>query len=190
MSFWALLLTGVGLSMDAFAVSLCKGLQMPKLSWKNALIIALFFGASQALMPAIGWLLGSQFERYITSVDHWLVFGLLGFVGGKMIYDAFKPGDEEECEGSLVRLDIKQLFVLAFATSIDALAVGISFAFLNVRILPAALTIGVVTFLLSLSGVLVGHRFGTKYRKYATLVGGCALILIGLKVLLEHLGVL
>lgn len=189
MSFWALLLTAVGLSMDAFAVSLCKGLQMPKLSWKNALIIALFFGASQAIMPLIGWLLGSQFERYITSVDHWLVFALLGFVGGKMIYDALKSGDDEDCE-PLERLNIKQLFMLAFATSIDALAVGISFAFLNVRILPASLTIGAVTFGLSVGGVLVGHRFGAKYHKYATLVGGCALILIGVKVLLEHLGVL
>lgn len=190
MSLWALLLTAVGLSMDAFAVSLCKGLQMPRLSWKNALIIAAFFGAFQAFMPLLGWLLGSQFERYITSVDHWLVFGLLGFVGGKMIYDAFKSGGDEECGNSFERLNMKELVLLAFATSIDALAVGISFAFLNVRILPAVLTIGAVTFGLSIAGVLLGHRFGAKYHKYATLVGGCTLILIGLKVLLEHLGVL
>lgn len=187
MSLWSLLLTALGLSMDAFAVSLCKGLRMPRLSWKNALIIGLFFGVFQAAMPLIGWLLGSQFERYITSVDHWIVFALLAFVGGKMIYEAVKDKDEDgACDASL---NLKELVVLAFATSIDALAVGISFAFLQVRILPAVLTIGAITCGLSVVGVAIGHRFGARYQKYATFAGGGILILIGLKILLEHLGV-
>lgn len=188
MAIWELLLTAVALSMDAFAVSACKGLNMRRVNWRHALIFGLFFGGFQAFMPLIGWLLGKQFERLITGIDHWLVFGLLGFIGGKMIYDALKGGKEAACETE-EKLDIKELIVLSFATSIDALAVGISFAFLKVEILPSVAVIGVTTCLLSVLGVAVGQRFGVKYRDKATLVGGVVLILIGLKILLEHLGV-
>ncbi len=189
MGLLELLFTSVGLSMDAFAVALCKGLKMTRINWKHTLIIGLFFGGFQALMPLLGWLLGVQFEKLITGFDHWVVFGLLAFIGGKMIWEALKEGEEGEacgCGG----LDLKELLVLAVATSIDALAVGISFAFLQVDILPAVATIGVTTFLLSVVGVAVGNRFGVKYKKRAGLAGGIILVLIGVKILLEHLGVL
>ena len=188
MAIWELLLTAVALSMDAFAVSACKGLNMRKVNWRRALIFGLFFGGFQAFMPLIGWLLGKQFEQLITGVDHWLVFGLLGLIGGKMICDALKGGEEAACEVE-EKLDIKELIVLSFATSIDALAVGISFAFLKVKILPSVSVIGVTTCLLSILGVAIGQRFGAKYRDKATLAGGIVLVLIGLKILLEHLGV-
>ena len=188
MTFVELLLTAVALSMDAFAVSACKGLNMRVFNWKRAGIIGLFFGAFQAFMPLLGWLLGKQFEQLITSVDHWIVFALLSLIGGKMIYDALKPG-EDECCTTEEKLDLKELVGLSFATSIDALAVGISFAFLKVQILPSVLTIGVTTCLLSIVGVAIGQRFGAKYQSRATLVGGVVLVLIGLRILLEHLGV-
>lgn len=188
MAIWELLLTAVALSMDAFAVSTCKGLNMKKVNWRHALVIGLFFGGFQAFMPLIGWLLGKQFERLITGVDHWLVFGLLGFIGGKMIFDAIRGGEEAGCVIE-EKLNYKELIVLSFATSIDALAVGISFAFLKVRILPSVAVIGVTTCLLSILGVAIGQRFGAKYRDKATLVGGAVLVLIGLKILLEHVGV-
>lgn len=188
MTLIELLLTGVGLSMDAFAVSMCKGLGMKRLNKKNALIIGLYFGGFQALMPLIGYLLGRQFEHLITGVDHWIVFALLAYIGGKMIYDALKKKDETECCGDA--LNHKEMLLLALATSIDALAVGISFAFLDVSILPAITIIGVTTFVLSIVGVLIGHRFGAKYESRATLLGGVILVLLGLKILLEHLGVI
>ena len=181
---------GVGLSMDAFAASICKGLNMRRLNIKNMLIIGLFFGGFQALMPAAGWLLGKQFESYITSVDHWVAFALLVFIGGKMIYDVFTKKNEDECGEKTNRLDMKEVLTLAVATSIDALAVGISFAFLQVDILKAVSVIGVTTFVLSVIGVAVGNVFGSKYEKKATLAGGIILILIGLKILLEHTGML
>lgn len=185
-----LLLIAVGLSMDAFAVSICKGLGMRRVNMKHALIIALFFGGFQALMPLIGWAFGSLFEQYISQWDHWIAFALLGFIGVKMLIDAFKSDDEEDeecdCEPSL---RIKEVFVLAIATSIDALAVGITFAFLQVNIVPAIVLIGVVTFLFSLGGVGIGSKFGSKYRKPATIVGGLVLIAIGFKILFEHLGI-
>ena len=181
---------GVGLSMDAFAASICKGLNMRRLNIKNMLIIGLFFGGFQALMPAVGWLLGKQFESYITSVDHWVAFALLVFIGGKMIYDVFTKKNEDECGEKTNRLDMKEVLTLAVATSIDALAVGISFAFLQVDILKAVSVIGVTTFVLSVIGVAVGNVFGSKYEKKATLAGGIILILIGLKILLEHTGML
>lgn len=186
-----LVLIAVGLSMDAFAVSLCKGLGMRKLVWGHALIIALFFGAFQAIMPLIGWLLGTQFERYITPVDHWVAFVLLGYIGGKMIWDALhdKESAGEGCD-TAQKLDMKELVTLAVATSIDALAVGITFAFLQMAILPAVCLIGVITFALSFAGVAIGHRFGARFKKKAEIAGGVALIAIGLKILLEHLGVL
>ncbi len=189
MTWLELLLTAVGLSMDAFAVAMCKGLNMQRINGKHTVIIGLFFGGFQALMPLIGWLLGTQFAHLITRVDHWVVFALLAFIGVRMILEALR-GDaqtERDCGG---RLDIKELTVLALATSIDALAVGISFAFLNVKIVPSVLTIGVTTFLLSMAGVAIGCRFGAKFRTKATLLGGVILVLIGVKILLEHLGVL
>lgn len=180
MAIWELMLTAVALSMDAFAVSTCKGLNMKKVKWRHALVIGLFFGGFQAFMPLIGWLLGKQFERLITGVDHWIVFGLLGMIGGKMIFDALKGGEETDCEQE-EKLNYKELIVLSFATSIDALAVGISFAFLKVRILPSIAVIGVTTLLLSILGVAIGQRFGAKYRNKATLVGGAVLVLIGVR---------
>ena len=187
-AFIELLLIGVGLAMDAFAVALCKGLSMPRMDKKQAVVIGLFFGGFQALMPFIGWLLGIQFEQYITEIDHWIAFVLLGFIGGKMVYEAVK-GEEEENE-CCERLNIKELFVLAVATSIDALAVGITCAFLRTPIVPAISIIGVTTFILSIIGVAIGHRFGLKFKAKAEFAGGLVLILIGLKILLEHLGVI
>lgn len=188
MGLLELFLTAVGLSADAFAVSLCKGLNMPVLNRKHAAVIGLFFGGFQALMPLLGYIAGMQFEKYITRFDHWIVFILLVFIGGKMIYEACREdGGEGDCTGAL---DIRELFVLAVATSIDALAVGISFAFLDVDIVPAVLLIGVTTFVLSVLGVSVGNRFGMKYKKKAEIAGGIILCLLGVKILLEHLGVL
>ena len=190
MGLFEIFMIGVGLSMDAFAASICKGLNMRRLNIKNMLIIGLFFGGFQALMPAVGWLLGKQFESYITSVDHWVAFALLVFIGGKMIYDVFTEKNEDECGEKTNRLDMKEVLTLAVATSIDALAVGISFAFMQVDILKAVSVIGVTTFVLSVIGVAVGNVFGSKYEKKATLAGGIILILIGLKILLEHTGML
>ncbi len=186
MGILELFLIGVGLSMDAFAAAVCKGLSMEKLRWRQGAVVALFFGGFQALMPLVGWGLGKQFERYITSVDHWIAFLLLGYIGGKMIWDAFHEEDDA-CPASF---DLKELLILAVATSIDALAVGITFAFLQVEILPAIALIGYTTFAISLAGVWIGHRFGSRFRSKATLAGGMILCLIGLKILLEHLGMI
>ena len=189
MGFVELFLIGVGLSMDAFAVSICKGLGMKRLNMKQALVIGLFFGGFQALMPLIGWALGTQLADFITPIDHWIAFILLVLIGGKMLFDAFSGGDEEDAgEPKDARLDFKELLMLAIATSIDALAVGITFAFLGVNIVVAIAVIGVTTFVLSVVGVAVGHAFGARYEKGATIAGGIVLILIGCKILLEHLG--
>lgn len=188
MGLLELFLLAVGLSMDAFAVALCKGLCMQRLDKRQATLIASFFGGFQALMPVIGWFLGTQFERYITSVDHWVAFGLLAIIGISMLKEAFSREEEEvDCT---VKQDIKGLFLLAIATSIDALAVGITFAFLKVNVLSAVLLIGCTTFVLSFIGVWAGHRFGLKYQKKAQMAGGAVLILMGLKILLDHLNVL
>ncbi len=189
MAFWELVLVAVSLSMDAFAVSVCKGLSMRKLNLGRAAIIALFFGGFQALMPLIGWALGRQFEQYITAFDHWIAFGLLALIGGKMIWETIKGGDDEadSCDD---RLNIKEMLGLAVATSIDALAVGVTFAFLSVSIVPSVSLIGAMTFALSLVGVLIGRIFGSKLMRGAQIAGGTVLVLIGLKILLEHLGVL
>ena len=185
-----LLLIAVGLSMDAFAVSICRGLGMRRLNLRTATVLALFFGGFQALMPLIGWALGSQFMWLIGPVDHWVAFVLLAFIGGKMLWEAFHE-DEEDCGcEDTGAIDLREFLVLAVATSIDALAAGISFAALNVDIVASVSLIGVITFALSLAGVAVGHFFGARYEKPASVVGGVVLILIGLKVLLEHLGVL
>lgn len=188
--FAELFLIGVGLSMDAFAVSICKGLGMSRLNMRQAAVISLFFGGFQALMPLIGWALGSQLTDFITPIDHWIAFGLLAFVGGKMLWDAFHEDDEAEGVQTDEKLDLKELLMLAIATSIDALAVGITFAFLQVAIVPSITIIGLTTFVISFAGVAVGHFFGARFEKPATIVGGVVLILIGVKILLEHLGVI
>ena len=190
MGFVELALIAIGLSMDAFAVSVCKGLGMSKLNWKHALVIALFFGAFQGIMPVIGWALGTQFEGYITSIDHWIAFVLLAFIGAKMLWDAFHEDDDELSCPADGRLDLRELVMLAIATSIDALAVGITFAFLRVDIALSVGLIGATTFVLALVGVAVGHRFGARYEKAAAIAGGVVLVLIGTKILLEHLGIL
>ena len=177
---------GVGLSMDAFAASICKGLAMGRIRWRQGMVIALLFGGFQALMPLLGWALGRQFEGYITSIDHWIAFLLLGWIGGKMVWDAFH--DEGDC--CPAGFDLREVLMLAVATSIDALAVGITFAFLRVDILPAVSLIGITTFLLSIAGVKAGNLFGSRYKSKAELAGGILLILMGTKILLEHRGIL
>ena len=181
-----LFLIAVGLSMDAFAVSVCKGLAMPKCTFKKAAIVGLWFGGFQALMPAIGYILEAQFQEAIASIDHWIAFVLLALIGGNMIHEAL-DNDEEEADASL---DVKTMFLLAVATSIDALAIGITFAFLKVNIIPAVCFIGIVTFIISFAGVKIGNVFGARYKNKAEIVGGVILILLGLKILLEHLGFL
>ena len=190
MGIAALLLIAVALSMDAFAVSICRGLGMRRLNLRTAAVLALFFGCFQALMPLVGWALGSQLMWLIAPVDHWVAFVLLAFIGGKMLWEAFHEDDEGcGCEDTSA-IDLREFLVLAVATSIDALAAGISFAALNVDIVASVSLIGVITFALSFVGVAVGHFFGARYERPASVVGGVVLILIGLKVLLEHLGVL
>lgn len=186
MSLFTLFVTAVGLSMDAFAVSICKGLAMKKLSWKKALIIGLWFGGFQALMPSVGYLLGSRFEKYVTSIDHWIAFVLLALIGINMIREALS-GEEENANDSV---DFKTMLLLAIATSIDALAVGVTYAFLQVRIVPAVSFIGIITFSLSIVGVKIGNVFGLKYKTKAEIAGGVILLLMGTKILLEHLGFL
>lgn len=186
MSIVKLLFIAVSLAMDAFAVSVCKGLNMKKINYAHAAIIGGFFGVFQAVMPLIGWAVGKQFANLVTSVSHWIAFGLLLFIGGKMLIEAIKGGEEDVPEG----LDYKELFILAVATSIDALAIGVVFAFENVKIVPSVLIIGAVTFVISFIGVAIGNRFGARYNKGAQIAGGVILILLGTKILLEGLGVL
>lgn len=181
-----LFVVAVGLAMDAFAVSICKGLSVTKVNWKHSVIVGLYFGGFQAAMPVIGYFLGGSFKDYIESVDHWIAFGLLLIIGGNMLREAFSK-DEEELDGSF---SFKSMLPLAIATSIDALAVGVTFAFLNVQIAPAVSFIGVITFALAAVGVKLGNIFGEKYKSKAEFVGGVVLIIMGVKILLEHLGVL
>lgn len=185
MSFFDLFLIALALSMDAFAVAICKGLSVKKVGAKHILTVGIYFGGFQALMPLIGFLLGFKFERFIVSIDHWIAFVLLAVIGGGMIREALAGGEDEANDS----FSFKTMLPLALATSIDALAVGISFAFLGVDIVAAAVLIGVTTFVLSGAGVVVGNVFGAKYKSKAELAGGIVLILIGLKILLEHLGV-
>ena len=185
MVFSELLLIAVGPSMDAFAVSVCKGLSVRKLSVKHALLAGLYFGGFQFLMPVLGWLLGYRFEALITSVDHWIAFVLLALIGGNMVRESFTDAEKLDDDFSF-----RAMLPLAVATSIDALAVGVTFAFLEVRILPAAGLIGVTTFLLSALGICIGHVFGMRWKAWAERIGGIILVLIGLKILLEHLGIL
>lgn len=187
LSLLELFLIAVGLSMDAFAVSICKGLSTKKLRLRHYLIIGLWFGGFQALMPTIGYLLGSTFEQYITAVDHWVAFVLLSLIGASMIREALSK-EEDKVNDSFSFLT---MLLLALATSIDALAVGITFALLpNVNIVAAVCFIGSITFVLSAIGLKVGNVFGLRYKAKAEFVGGAILILIGLKILLEHLGIL
>ena len=188
MNFFELLLISVGLSMDAFSVSVCKGLTTRRFSWRMALICGLWFGGFQALMPLIGYFLGAQFESFIDAYAHWIAFGLLFLIGANMIREAIW-GDKDDKEDNN-SLDFKTMLLLAIATSIDALAVGVSFACIQVNIWIAVLLIGVTTFLFAVLGVKIGNVFGSKYEKSAGIFGGIILILIGLKILLEHLGVL
>ena len=227
MGLLELFILAIGLSMDAFAVSICKGLALPKINLKSAGIVGLWFGAFQALMPLIGYLLGVNFRSYIVSIDHWIAFVLLALIGANMIKEALSDDDEEEeaeirnlkrgpeegtigvcsldsCSRSptgqvaLSRADngikeilgFKTMFLLAVATSIDALAMGVTFAFLNVNIIPAISFIGVVTFTCSAIGVKIGNIFGLKYKSKAEIAGGVILILLGCKILIEHLGIL
>ena len=190
MSIFELVLIAVGLAMDAFAVAVCRGLKMKKLNYAHGTVIAIFFGGFQALMPLIGWFLGFKFEKYIVSVDHWIAFVLLAFIGGKMICEALKKEDGDECSCCGSGLNLKELTVMAIATSIDALAVGITFAFLRVNIALSASLIGIITFAISFAGVIIGHVFGSKLKNKAELAGGIILVLIGVKILLDHMGVL
>ena len=187
MGIFELFLIGIGLSMDAFAVAICKGLSMRKIDGRQTVTVALFFGGFQALMPVLGWALGKQFEQYITRYDHWIAFILLLYIGGKMVWEALHSGEEATAAANF---SIRELLILAVATSIDALAVGITFAFLRVEIGLASAVIGCTTFVISLAGVFIGNRFGSRYKQRAEIVGGVILILIGLKILLEHTGVL
>ena len=186
MTIFELFVLAVGLSMDAFAVAVCKGLAIGRIQRKHVLIVGLWFGGFQALMPLIGYLLGSSFAEYIAAVDHWIAMILLVLIGGNMVRESLDK-DPEHVNPSL---GFKIMLVMAVATSIDALAVGVTFAFLEVRILPAVSFIGVITFLLSALGVKIGSIFGTKYKSKAELTGGVILILLGFKILLEHLGYL
>ena len=186
MDLLTLLTLAVGLAMDAFAVSICKGLAMREKVLKKGIIVGLWFGGFQALMPTIGFFLGTQFKDQITSIDHWIAFVLLGLIGINMVKEALS-NDEDQAEDSIA---VKEMFMLAVATSIDALAVGITFAFLNVHIVSAASMIGVCTFLISFAGVKIGNIFGTKYKSKAELAGGIILILLGFKILFEHLHIL
>ena len=187
MNIWELIILAVGLSMDAFAVSICKGLSLQEVRLKHMAAAGIYFGGFQALMPAMGYLLGVNFKGLIERFDHWIAFILLGLIGGNMIREALGTEEEEEWNNSF---GPKAMIPLAVATSIDALAVGVTFAFLEVQILPAVSLIGVITFLFSCCGVKIGCIFGLKYKSKAELAGGLILLLIGLKILLEHLGVL
>ena len=208
MGFPELLLIAVGLSMDAFAVAACAGLTMPKVTAKKALIVGLYFGIFQAVMPLAGYLLATQFAAAITAFDHWIAFVLLCLIGGKMALGSFKtegcadracPAEncaDRECPGGKrpdtqeASLRPSKMLPLAVATSIDALAVGVSFAFLEVKIIPAVVSIGITTLLLSMIGVKIGNVFGIRFKSKAELAGGIILVLMGLKIILEHMGIL
>ena len=187
MDFLTLILIAVGLSMDAFSAAICKGLVMPKATIGKCSIAGLWFGGFQALMPIVGYFVGTSFSHTIESVDHWVAFALLALIGANMIKESFEKGEEEcECCGNSNPISAKKLFPMAVATSIDALAVGVGFAFMNVEIWSAATTIGFTTFAFSFVGVKIGSVFGARYKSKAELAGGVILILIGLKILLEH----
>lgn len=184
MSFWEILLLAVGVSMDAFAVSIGKGLSAKRASWREALIVGLWFGGFQALMPVIGYYLGISFADLVTKIDHWIAFGLLLVIGGNMIREALQTGEDKPADASFA---VKSMFVLAIATSIDALAVGVSFAFLRINLWSAILIIGLTTFAFSFVGLLIGKKVGSRFHSGAEILGGVILIAIGFKILIEHL---
>ena len=184
MSIIEIALIGVGLAMDAFAVSICKGLAMRRMNYKKAIIIAAFFGVFQALMPALGYVLGTTFDNKIAAIDHWIAFILLALIGANMIKEALSS-DDDECQDDSLRLG--DLIMLSIATSIDALAVGITFAFFNVSLLLSVSMIGIITFIICVIGVKVGNVFGEKYKSKAELAGGLILIVMGAKILIDHL---
>ncbi len=192
MSFAELFVLALGLSMDAFAVSVCKGLSILKAGAKECCIAGIYFGGFQALMPLLGYLLGVQFKEYITSIDHWIAFILLGLIGFNMLLESRKQEDigQETDLDSTVAFSVTCMLPLAIATSIDALAVGVTLAFLEVQVLPAISFIGIVTFLLSVLGIRIGNIFGIRYKAKAEMAGGLILICMGFKILLEHLGFL
>lgn len=208
MSYPELILVAIGLSMDAFAVAICIGLKLKKANLKKALVVGLYFGFFQALMPLVGYTFAVQFDEKIIAYDHWIAFVLLGIIGGKMIIDGLRKegylagADELDTaaacpvvgcgcpEDEKVALSPKAMIPLALATSIDALAIGVSFAFLQVHIIPTILSIGSVTLIFSAMGVKIGNIFGLRFKGKAELVGGVILLLIGVKILLEHLGIL
>ncbi len=194
MQTWELFVIAVGLSMDAFAVAICKGLSVPKVKPAHALITGAWFGGFQGLMPLIGYLLGTSFADMIRSVDHWVAFVLLALIGGNMIRESLSKEEEEEEEFDCCKKNdgfgVKSMFPMAVATSIDALAIGVSFAFLSVKIGPAITFIGVITFVLSAIGVVVGNVFGVRFKSKAEMAGGIVLVGMGIKILLEHLGFL
>jgi putative Mn2+ efflux pump MntP len=185
MELFELFIIAVGLSMDAFAVAICKGLSLRQMSYKKAVITGCFFGGFQAVMPLIGYFLGVQFQERIISIDHWIAFALLLLIGINMIHEA-----KSDCEKVDASFSFKNMTVLSIATSIDALAVGVSFAFLQINIVPAIFIIGITTFLFSFFGVKIGNLFGSKYKSKAELTGGLILIVMGFKILFEHLGIL
>ena len=184
MSIIEIALIGVGLAMDAFAVSICKGLAMRRMNYKKAIIIAAFFGVFQALMPALGYVLGTTFANKIAAIDHWIAFILLALIGANMIKEALSS-DDDECQDDSLRLG--DLIMLSIATSIDALAVGITFAFFNVSLLLSVSMIGIITLIICVIGVKVGNVFGEKYKSKAELAGGLILIVMGAKILIDHL---
>lgn len=184
MSFWEIFLLAVGVSMDAFAVSIGKGLSAKRVSWREALTVGLWFGGFQALMPAIGYYLGISFADLVTKIDHWIAFGLLLLIGGNMIREALQGGDDKPADASF---GFKTMLLLAIATSIDALALGISFAFLGTNLWRAILVIGLTTFAFSAVGLLIGKKVGTRFHAGAQILGGVILIAIGVKILVEHL---
>ena len=186
MGFIELIILSIGLAMDAFAVSVCKGLSMSKMNWKNACIIGIYFGFFQGFMPLVGYLLGISFQDKICSIDHWIAFILLGIIGLNMIKEAISKENEKQDES----IKFKDMIILAIATSIDALAVGITFAFLKVNILLAISLISIITFIISVAGVKIGNIFGDKYEKKAEFAGGIILILLGIKILFEHLHII
>lgn len=185
MGFWELLVIAIGVSMDAFAISICKGLSVQKVEKKHLLSAGLWFGGAQALMPLLGYLLGSGFQSVVARVDHWISFGLLTIIGINMIRES-----RSEIEKLDTSFSAKAMFPLAVADSIDALAVGVTFAFLEVHIIPAILLIGATTFLFCVAGIKIGNQFGAKYKSKAELSGGLILIVMGLMILLEHTGIL
>ena len=190
MAFWEMLTLAFSVSMDAFAVSVCKGLCMKKSSLKASVVCGTWFGGFQALMPLIGFFLGSLFAQYIKAVDHWVAFGLLALIGANMLKETFEKNEEGDCcDANGADLAFKTMFVMAVATSIDALAVGVTFSMSGDGILVPAVMIGVITLIISMIGVWIGGRFGDRYGNRAEMLGGVILILMGLKFLLEGLGV-